>query len=133
MISIILVDDHKIVRDGIARLLEDEPDMKVVGEGANGKEGIEAVKKLKPDVLVSDLMMNGLTGIDVAREVKKISPQTRTIILSMYNDPGYINRAIQEGAKGYVLKGSGIDNLVQAIRKVGAGGTYLSPEIVSGK
>ena len=119
MITIILVDDHKIVRTGIARLLEDEPDMKVIGEGANGAEGIEAAGKLKPDILVSDLMMDGLTGIDVAREVKKVSPQTKTIILSMYNDAGYITRSMHEGAMGYVLKGSGIDDLIEAIRQVG--------------
>ena len=129
MITIVLVDDHKIVRSGIARLLEDEPDLKVIGEGANGMEGIEAARTLKPDILVSDLMMNGLTGIDVAREVKKVSPQTRTIILTMYNDAGYIARSMQEGAMGYVLKGSGIDDLVEAIRQVGGGNIYLSPDI----
>ena len=129
MTTIILVDDHKIVRTGIARLLEDEPDLKVIGEGANGQEGIEAARTLKPDILISDLMMNGLTGIDVTREVKKVSPETKTIILTMYNDAGYIARAKQEGAMGYVLKGSGIDDLIQAIRQAGSGDFYLSPKI----
>lgn len=128
MLTVVLVDDHKIVRNGITRLLEDELDIKVIGEGANGAEGIQAVKTLKPDILISDLMMNGLTGIDVTREVRKAVPSTKTIILSMYNDTGYINRALQEGAKGYVLKGSGIDDLIKAIRVVGEGGTYLSPK-----
>jgi DNA-binding NarL/FixJ family response regulator len=129
MITIVLVDDHKIVRDGIARLLEDEPDLKVIGEGASGAEGIEAARTLKPDILVSDLMMNGLTGIDVTREVKKVSPGTKTIILTMYNDSGYVSRAMKEGARGYVLKGLGIDDLVAAIRRVYGGDSYLSPPV----
>ncbi len=128
MLTIVLVDDHKIVRSGIARLLEDEPDLKVIGEGANGAEGIEATRTLKPDILISDLMMDGLTGIDVTREVRKVSPSTKTIILTMYNDSGYIDRAMKEGAKGYILKGSGINDLIKAIHTVGGGGIYLSPE-----
>lgn len=131
MITIVLVDDHKIVRNGIARLLEDEPDLKVIGEGANGGEGIDVAARMKPDVLISDLMMDGLTGIDVTREVKKVSPNTRTIILTMYNDTGYVGRAMQEGARGYVLKGLGIDDLIMAIRKVYAGDSYLSPNVAN--
>ncbi len=127
MITIILVDDHKIVRQGIKGLLEDEPDLKVIGEAANGTEGIELVESLKPDILISDLMMDGMNGIDVTREVKKRSPETKTIILSMYNDSGYVTRALKEGARGYVLKGSGIDELVTAIRRVASGERYLSP------
>jgi two-component system, NarL family, response regulator NreC len=132
MITIVLVDDHKILRDGIARLLEDEPDFKVVGEGANGAEGIEAARTLQPDIVVSDLMMDGLTGIDVTREVKKVAPKTRTIILSMYNDSGYVTRAVKEGACGYVLKGLGIDDLIVAIRKVNSGNCYFSPDVSNG-
>jgi DNA-binding NarL/FixJ family response regulator len=129
MITIVLVDDHKIVRQDIKGLLEDEPDFKVIGGAANGTEGIELLGSLKPDILISDLMMDGLNGIDVTREVRKRSPETKTIILSMYDDPGYINRALQEGARGYVLKGSGIDELVTAIRRVVSGDRYLSPSI----
>ena len=101
----------------------------MIGEAANGTEGIELLGSLKPDILISDLMMDGLNGIDVTREVRKRSPETKTIILSMYDDPGYINRALQEGARGYVLKGSGIDELVTAIRRVVSGDRYLSPSI----
>ncbi len=129
MITIVLVDDHKIVRQGIKGLLEDEPDFRVIGEAANGTEGIELVENLKPDILISDLMMDGLNGIDVTREVRKRSPETKTIILSMYNDSGYVTRALKEGARGYVLKGSGIDELVTAIRRVASGERYLSPSI----
>ncbi len=129
MITIVLVDDHKIVRQGIKGLLEDEPDFRVIGEAANGTEGIELVENLKPDILISDLMMEGLNGIDVTREVRKRSPETKTIILSMYNDSGYVRRALKEGAKGWVLKGSGIAELVTAIRRVALGERYLSPSI----
>lgn len=129
MTTIVLVDDHKIVRQGIKGLLEDEPDLKVIGEAANGTEGIELVENLKPDIIISDLMMDGLNGIDVTREVRKRSPGTKTIIISMYNDSGYITRALKEGARGYVLKGSGIDELVTAIRRVALGERYLSPSI----
>ncbi len=133
MITIVLVDDHKIVRQGVKNLLEEEPDLKVIGEAANGTEGIELTEKLKPDILVSDLMMNGLNGIDVTRAVGERSPETKIIILSMYNDSGYVNQSMQAGAKGYVLKGSGIDELLAAIRQVGSGGCYLSPSLTEKK
>lgn len=129
MTTIVLIDDHKIVRQGIRGLLEDQSDFRVVGEAANGTEGIGLVGSLKPDILISDLMMNGLNGIDVTREVCRLFPETRTIILSMYSDSGYVNRALEEGARGYVLKGSGIDELVTAIRRVASGKCYLSPSI----
>ena len=129
MTTIALVDDHKIVRQCIKGLLEDEPDFRVIGEAANGTEGIELVENLKPDILISDLMMDGLNGIDVTREVRKRSPETKTIIISLYNDSGYVTRALKEGAKGWVLKGSGIDELVTAIRRVASGKRYLSPSI----
>ena len=129
MITIVLVDDHKMVRDGIKRLLEDEPDFKVIGEAENGAEGIRQAEELKPDILVTDLMMKGPNGIDVSREVRKKSPATKVIILTMYNDSGYVHRAMKEGAKGYVVKGSGIDELIAAIRKVNSGEYYLSPSV----
>jgi DNA-binding NarL/FixJ family response regulator len=133
MITILLVDDHKMVRNGIKRLLEDEPDFKVVGEAENGADGIQRAEELKPDVLVTDLMMNGSNGIDVSREVRKNSPGTRIIILSMYDDSGYVDQAMNEGAEGYVVKGSGIDELITAIRKVSSGGCYLSPSLMGKK
>jgi two-component system, NarL family, response regulator NreC len=129
MTTIVLVDDHQILRQGVRNLLEDDPDLKVIGEAADGKEGIELTEKLKPDILISDLMMKGLNGIDVTREVRKLSPATRIIILSMYDDDGYVNQAMRAGAMGYVLKGSGIDELLTAIRKVLSGSTYLGSRL----
>ncbi len=130
MITIVLVDDHKIVRQGLRMLLEDEPDMKVIGGAANGEEGITVVEKLKPDILVTDLILEKMNGLDVTREVRKSVPDTKIIILTMYDDEGYVRHALKEGAKGYILKGSGIEDLVQAVRKVMSGGRYLSPSVV---
>jgi len=129
MITIVLVDDHTLVRQGVKILLELEPDLKVVGEADNGREGIELVARLVPDILVSDLMMEGLNGIEVAREVSRRVPGTKTIILSMYGDAVYIKHALKEGASGWVLKGNNIDELIAGIREVYRGGTYVSSPI----
>jgi DNA-binding NarL/FixJ family response regulator len=133
MITIVLVDDHKMVRDGIKRLLEDEPDLRVVGEAENGADGIQQTVMLQPDVLVTDLMMDELNGIDVCREISQSSPATRIIVLSMHTEPGYVNRSITEGARAYVVKGSGIDELITAIRRVSSGEVYLSPMLKEGE
>ncbi|MBE0481463.1 MAG: response regulator transcription factor [Dehalococcoidia bacterium] len=129
MITIVLVDDHKIVRQGLTILLGDEPDIKIVGEAAKAEEAIALVENLKPDILICDLILNGLNGIDVTREVRKRVPETKVIILSMYNDSGFVSRAVREGASGWVLKGSGIDELLTAIRQAVAGRTYFSPSV----
>jgi DNA-binding NarL/FixJ family response regulator len=127
MITIVLVDDHTLVRQGVRSLLELEPDLKIIGEASNGRDGIELVARLTPDILVSDLAMEGLNGIEVTREVSIRVPGTKTIILSMYGDPVYIKHALKEGARGWVLKGNSIDELTAAIREVHAGGSYVSP------
>jgi two-component system, NarL family, response regulator NreC len=129
MITIVLVDDHTLVRQGVRSLLELEPDLTVIGEASNGKDGIELVAQLVPDILVSDLVMDGLNGIEVTREVSRRVPATRTIILSMYGDPVYIKHALKEGAKGWVLKCNSINELIAAIREVHLGGSYVSPHV----
>jgi two-component system, NarL family, response regulator NreC len=131
MITIVLVDDHQILREGVRNLLEDEPDLKVIGEAPDGLTGIELTEKLTPDILISDLMMKGLNGIEVTREVRKRSPNTRIIILSMYDDDSFVNEAMREGAMGYVLKGSGISELLTAIRMVASGSSYLGSSLRS--
>jgi len=129
MITIVLVDDHQLVRQGVKSLLNLEPDFKVIGEASNGIDGIALVERLHPDILLSDLMMGDFGGIDVTRAVCKSCPKTKTIILSMYGDPVYIKHALKEGARGWVLKGNSIDELVAAIRTVDAGECYISQEI----
>ena len=126
MITIILIDDHKIVRQGIKGLLALEADFKVVGDAGDGPEGLKLVQNLKPDILITDLKMDGMDGLEIVLGAKKLSPNTQSIILSMYGD-GYVSKALKNGARGYVVKGSGIDEVVQAIRVVASGGIYLSP------
>jgi two-component system response regulator DegU len=129
MITIVLIDDHHGFRRGLQDLLQAEPDLEVIGETSNGREGIEIARRLRPDILLSDLMMNPMDGLEVAREVAISSPNTRTIIVSVHNDAGYVTMALREGARGYVLKEAGIDILIRAIRQVMAGSVYLCPAL----
>jgi DNA-binding NarL/FixJ family response regulator len=124
--TIMLADDHKIVRQGLRVLLEAEPDFHLVGEAGDGLEAVQMIERLRPDVLVLDLMMPGLSGIEVARQVSKRSPQTCVIILSMHANEAYVLEALRNGAVGYVLKDSSADELVQAVREVIAGRRFLS-------
>jgi DNA-binding NarL/FixJ family response regulator len=132
MIKIVLIDDHDSFRQGLQDLLQAEPDLDIVGEAKSGREGIEMIQRLRPDIVLSDLMMNPVDGIEVAREVATSSPNTRTIILSVHDDAGYVSKALREGARGYVLKESGIDILLRAIRQVMAGFVYLCPALEGG-
>ncbi len=126
MITIVVADDHHVVREGIRTLLEDEPDFRVVGEAADGPETMRIVKLLQPDVLVVDLKMPGLDGIEVTRQTVKYSPKTQVVILSIYSNEAYVLGTLEAGAKGYVLKESSVGDLVQAIREASAGRYYFS-------
>jgi len=123
--TIVLADDHAVVRQGLRGLLENEPDFTVVGEAGSGLEAIRLVSDLKPEVLVLDVMMDDISGIEVARQVKDLSPGTAVIILSMYSGKGHIVKALQAGARGYVVKKAAAEELVQAVREVAAGRRYL--------
>src|ERR1044072_1082924 len=105
--TIILADDHRIVRQGLHALLKSEPDFNVIGEADDGLEAIELVKKLNPDVAVIDLMMPGLNGLEVARQITKQTHHTKIIILSMYDDEGFVLEALSNGVSAYVLKDAG--------------------------
>ena len=128
-ITIVLADDHRIVRQGLHALLKAEPDFEVVGEAGDGIEALEMVKKLNPDVVVLDLMMPGLNGLEVARQLSKQTPRTKIIILSMYDDEGFVLEALSNGASAYVLKDKGSSELIRAIREVRSGHRYLSPPL----
>ena len=123
---VVLADDHHVVREGLRALLEAEPDLTVAGEAADGLTTVHLVERLKPDVLVVDVMMPALNGLEVTRQVVRRSPDTRVIILSMYSDESYVMEALKNGAAGYVLKSSTRSDLIQAIREVMAGQRYLS-------
>jgi two-component system response regulator NreC len=128
-IRIVLADDHHVVREGLRALLETEPDFSIVGEAADGLAAVDLVERLKPDVLVADLMMPSLSGLEVARQVALRSPTTRVVILSMYANEPYVLEALRNGAAGYVLKDSTGADLVQAVRQVLTGDRYLSPPL----
>lgn len=126
MIRIILADDHKIVREGIQRLLEEESDLQVIATAADGLETVRLVDAQPPDVLIADLMMPGINGLEVTRQVAQRYPQVHIIILSMHAEEAYVLEALRSGAMGYVLKDNGHIDLLTAIREVQAGRRYLS-------
>ena len=126
---IVLADDHHVVRRGLKTLLEAEPDFDVIGEASDGLEAADLVERLQPDVLVLDMVMPGLNGVEVTRRAAKHSPQTRIVILSMYDNEAYVLEALRAGAKAYVLKRSTSEELVRAIREAIAGRYYLSPPL----
>lgn len=129
MPRILLADDHNIVRQGLRALLQSEPLFQLVGEASDGIQAVRLAEQLKPDVLITDVMMPGLNGLEVTRQVTKILPHIRVIILSMYTNDAYVLQAFRNGAMGYVLKDSEASDLIQAVREVIAGQKYLSPPL----
>jgi two-component system, NarL family, response regulator NreC len=127
--TVVLADDHPVVRQGMRVVLETQPNMAVVGEADEGATAIRLVEQLQPDVLILDLAMPGLGGVEVAWQVHRRVPQTRIIILSMYADEAYVVQALRNGAVGYVLKGAPPAELVRAVREVTQGYRYLSPPL----
>ena len=125
-ISIVLADDHHVIRQGLKALLDAEPDFNVIGETGDGLEVADLVEQLRPHVLVLDLMMPGLSGLEATRRISKRSPGTSVVILSMHSNEAYVLEALKAGANAYVLKKSQADELVQAIREVDAGRSFLS-------
>lgn len=130
--TIVLADDHPVVRQGLRAVLEAEPDFCIIGEAGDGLETAQLVERLRPHVLVVDLMMPSLTGLEVTRQVRQRSPHTRVVMLSMYANEAYVLEALRNGAAGYVLKDAGADELVRAVREVAASRRYLSPPLSEG-
>ena len=128
-IKIFLADDHTIVRQGLAKLLEAESDLEVIGEAEDGREAVNKVQKLNPDVVIMDIAMPLLNGIEATRQIKKILPQTKIIILSMHSHDRYISELIGLGASGYLLKDSTGGEIIKAISAAVKGDVYLSPTI----
>jgi two-component system, NarL family, response regulator NreC len=125
-LTIVLADDHHVVRQGLRALLESALDCTVVGEAADGLAALELVKQLQPSVLVVDMVLPKLNGLDVIRRVRQAAPQTRIVVLSMHADEAYVREALRAGATGYILKESHADEFVQAVEQAAAGRRYLS-------
>jgi len=129
MIRIFLVDDHRILREGLRALLELQSDMKVVGEAEDGRAALSGILAAKPDVVLMDITIPELNGIDTARKVLERMPAVKIIILSVHSDSEHIYRALQAGAKGYLLKESASEEVVKAIRAVYQNQTYKSKKL----
>jgi two-component system invasion response regulator UvrY len=126
VIRVLLADDHIIVRGGLRRILEESGDMEVVAEAAEGREALQQIHQTKPDVAVVDISMPGLDGLEVISQARHYYPKLPILILTMHEEEQYVVRAIAAGANGYITKRSAPEQLVKAIRKVYAGGRYLS-------
>jgi DNA-binding NarL/FixJ family response regulator len=129
MVRVVLADDHRVVREGLRKILEAEPNLEVIGEAGDGLEVVALVERVRPDVLVVDVRMPGLSGLEVTRQVRDRSPETQVVVLSMYADEAYVLEALRNGALGYVLKESTGSDLVQAVRDAMSGRYYLSPPL----
>jgi len=127
--TIVLVDDHSLVRDGIKALLETEQDLKVIGEGSDGSEAITLVEEKKPDILIVDIRMPNMTGIEAVEKLSTLSSDVKCIILSMHDSEEYILQSVTAGAKGYLLKDTGKVEFIKAIHTVRDGGKYYSGDI----
>ena len=128
-LTLMLADDHRIVRHGLRLILAADPELQLVGEADDGLQAVRMAERLQPDVLVLDVKMPGLGGLEVARRVARQSPRTHIVILSMHANEAYVVEALRAGASAYVLKDSSAEDLVKAIHEVVAGRRYFSPPI----
>jgi len=128
-ITVLLVDDHGLVRRGFRRMLEDEPDMEVVGEAGGGEEAIKLARELQPQVVVMDCALPGMNGLEATRGILDELPRTAVLMLSMHTESTWVRQAIEAGARGYVLKNALDLELGAAIRKVAAGETVFDPQV----
>lgn len=129
MINIVIVDDHKLVRTGIKRLLEDTAGLKIVGEAGSGEEAINVVKQKTPDVVLLDIRMTGLDGLAITHKLSRFHPKLKIVIITSYANDVFPTRIIEAGASGYLVKGSSTAEMIDAIRTVMKGKKYISPEI----
>jgi two-component system, NarL family, response regulator NreC len=129
LVKVAMIDDHPIVRQGLRNLLETDPSFQVIAEADDGITGLELIQRVRPDVLIVDLMMPGLNGLDLIKQVLKTLPRLRIVVLSMQSADLYVVEALNSGAVGYVLKETGPSEIIHAIKTVVAGERYLSPKL----
>jgi DNA-binding NarL/FixJ family response regulator len=129
--SILIVDDHDIIREGIKNILRNNPDYKVTGEAANGEEAVALAGKLKPDILLLDISMPKKSGLDAIRQIRCVSPKTKILIITVHKTNTYIMKAFKAGAKGYLHKENAGEDLLFALGKIARGEVYLSSKVSS--
>jgi len=129
LISVLVVDDHELVRSGITRMLADNPDIDVVGQASSGEDAIEFVRKKRPDIVLMDIRMPGIGGLEATRKILRIDDSIRVIVVTACADDPYPTRVMQSGASAYITKGADIQEMVRAIRQAHSGQRYISPEI----
>jgi len=130
-LRILLADDHVTVRHGLKLLIDNEPDLKVVGEASDGNEAVQRARELKPDVIVMDISMPGMNGLAATRALKKLQPGTAIVTLTRHGDDAYLQELLRAGASGYVLKRSAPTELLHAIRGTAAGGQYIDSTLTA--
>lgn len=128
-ISVIVADDHEVVRVGLRALLAADQNIDLIGEASSGREAVERAKKLRPEIVLMDLAMPLLNGMEATRQILQVCPHTKVIALSSYNDPAHVHQAIAAGARGYLLKGMAPGDLIEALYHVHRGHRYYSPAI----
>jgi two-component system, NarL family, response regulator LiaR len=129
MIRILIVDDHPIVREGLAAVLDAQADMDVAAEAGNGEDGVRKFQEVKPDIVLMDLAMPGTDGVEAIRQIRSLDKDARVVVLTAYDTDDRIFQAVQAGARGYLLKGAPRDEIFRAIREVNNGGSLLEPAI----
>jgi two-component system response regulator NreC len=127
-IKVLAVDDHRLVREGLTSLLRIHPEIEVVGEASDGDEAVSKARTLEPDVILMDISMPGMNGITATKIIVKDMPKTKVIMLTMLDQEGYVYEAVKAGATGYLLKNTGLEELVKAIKEVLKGGATLHPD-----
>ncbi len=127
--KVLIAEDHTIVRQGLSALINRQPDMAVVGEAGDGKEAVEKTKELCPDVVLMDIAMKHMNGLEATARIKKIAPEVKVLVLTMYENEEYIFQILRAGASGYLLKEAAMNDLISAIKAVKKGESYLSPSI----
>jgi two-component system response regulator NreC len=128
-VRVLLADDHAILREGLAMMVNSQPDLEVVGQARGGREALQLATELQPDVVVLDVSMPDLGGPDVAEQLQQCCPATRVLALTRHADPGYLRRMLRAGAHGYVVKRAATETLLGAIRAVAEGGSYVDPGV----
>jgi len=130
-IRIVLADDHWLMRDEMRRILEQQPDLKIIGEAENGKQALDLVLELQPDIVILDIRMPELNGIEVVRRMRERVLDVKALMLTAYDDDDYITALMEAGAQGYLLKTAKADELIDAVRRVSSGETVLHPPIAA--